>query len=302
MTVAAVDIGTNSVRLLIADENGRQLERAMQITRLGQGVDQSGALHPDAITRTLSVLSSYGERIQSFGVRRVRAAATSAARDTSNRELFFDAAERALGARPELLSGDEEARLSFRGATAELKASDGPFLVVDIGGGSTEFVLGNSAPEAQISVQMGCVRLTERHLSADPPTPEQIDACIEDVRHELSRVRAVVDVQRARKVIGLAGTVSALGAFQLGLDEYDANRTHGSVLARADVETMFERLRGATVETRRGLLVQPERAEVIVGGAIVLVTVLREFAIKEMIVSEHDILDGLVASLLPAAG
>ena len=265
-----------------------------------KGLNQSGALHPDAITRTLAVLSSYGERIQSFGVRRVRAAATSAARDTSNRELFFDAAERALGARPELLSGDEEARLSFRGATAELKTSDGPFLVVNIGGGSTEFVLGSSEPEAQVSVQMGCVRLTERHLRDDPPTPEQIDACIADVHRELLRVRAVVDVQRARKVIGLAGTVSALAGIQLGLDEYDANRTHGSVLARADVETSFERLRQATVETRRGLLVQPERAEVIVGGTIVLVTVLREFAIQELTVSEHDILDGLAASLLPA--
>jgi exopolyphosphatase/guanosine-5'-triphosphate,3'-diphosphate pyrophosphatase len=299
MTVAAVDIGTNSVRLLIADENGRELERAMQITRLGQGVDQSGALHPDAITRTLAVLSSYGQRIQSFGVRRVRAAATSAARDTSNRELFFDAAERALGARPELLSGDEEARLSFRGATAGLDTSDGPFLVIDIGGGSTEFVLGLSEPEQQISVQMGCVRLTERHLDADPPTVAQIDACIGDVRHELLRVRPAVDVQRARKVIGLAGTVSALAAMQLGLDEYDANRTHGSVLTRANVEALFERLREATVETRRGLLVQPERAEVIVGGAIVLLTILREFAIDGLIVSEHDILDGLVASLLP---
>jgi exopolyphosphatase/guanosine-5'-triphosphate,3'-diphosphate pyrophosphatase len=299
MTVAAVDIGTNSVRLLIADENGRELERAMQITRLGQGVDQSGALHPHAITRTLAVLSSYGQRIQSFGVRRVRAAATSAARDTSNRELFFDAAERALGARPELLSGDEEARLSFRGATAGLDTSDGPFLVIDIGGGSTEFVLGLSEPEQQISVQMGCVRLTERHLDADPPTVAQIDACIGDVRHELLRVRPVVDVQRARKVIGLAGTVSALAAMQLGLDEYDANRTHGSVLTRANVEALFERLREATVETRRGLLVQPERAEVIVGGAIVLLTILREFAIDGLIVSEHDILDGLVASLLP---
>jgi exopolyphosphatase/guanosine-5'-triphosphate,3'-diphosphate pyrophosphatase len=299
MTVAAVDIGTNSVRLLIADENGRELERAMQITRLGQGVDQSGALHPHAITRTLAVLSSYGQRIQSFGVRRVRAAATSAARDTSNRELFFDAAERALGARPELLSGDEEARLSFRGATAGLDTSDGPFLVIDIGGGSTEFVLGLSEPEQQISVQMGCVRLTERHLDADPPTVAQIDACIGDVRHELLRVRPVVDVQRARKVIGLAGTVSALAAMQLGLDEYDANRTHGSVLTRANVEALFERLREATVATRRGLLVQPERAEVIVGGAIVLLTILREFAIDGLIVSEHDILDGLVASLLP---
>jgi exopolyphosphatase/guanosine-5'-triphosphate,3'-diphosphate pyrophosphatase len=299
MTVAAIDIGTNSVRLLIADENGRELERSMQITRLGQGVDQSGTLHPDAITRTLAVLSGYGERIQSFGVRRVRAAATSAARDTSNRELFFDAAERAVGARPELLSGDEEAGLSFRGATAELDTSDGPFLVIDIGGGSTEFVLGSSKPEAQISVQMGCVRLTERHLRADPPTPDQIDASIEDVRHELLRVRANVDMERARKVIGLAGTVSALAAMQLGLDEYDANRTHGSVLTRANVEALFERLRTATLEARRGLLVQSERAEVIVGGAIVLATVLREFAIEELIVSEHDILDGLVASLLP---
>jgi exopolyphosphatase/guanosine-5'-triphosphate,3'-diphosphate pyrophosphatase len=297
MNVAAVDIGTNSVRLLVTDQAGRELERTMRITRLGQGVDTRGALAPEAMARTLSVLGEYGARLSSFGARRVRVAATSAARDAANREHFFDAAERALGARPELLSGDEEARFSFRGATAGVPASEGPFLVIDIGGGSTEFILGSSEPEALISVGLGCVRMTERHLRDDPATPSQIEACFADVRRELTRVRQVIDVQTARRVFGLAGTVSALAGLELGLREYDAARTQGSVLTRSAVEAHFERLRTADLPSRRRLLAQPERAEVIVGGAAVLVAILRELAIDEVVVSERDILDGLAASL-----
>jgi exopolyphosphatase / guanosine-5'-triphosphate,3'-diphosphate pyrophosphatase len=297
MRVAAIDIGTNSVRLLISDANGRELERAMRITRLGQGVDVSGELRADAIARTVEVLATYGAAIQAHGVQRVRAVATSAARDARNSQTFFEAAERAIGVRPELLSGEEEALLSFRGATAGLAPSDGPFLVIDIGGGSTEFVLGQHQPEALISVQMGCVRMAERYLKSDPPTPEQLDACITDVRRELERVRERIDVKRARRVIGLAGTVTAIAALQLGLDHYDARRTHHSLLSRAGVEAALALLSSANLEARRGLLAEPKRAEVIVGGAAVLITIMREFAIGELLVSEHDILDGLAASL-----
>lgn len=297
MSVAAVDIGTNSVRLLITDEQGRELERTMRITRLGQGVDVSGSLRADAIARTVEVLAQYGASIQRHGAARVRAVATSAARDARNSQAFFDAVEGALGVRPELLSGEEEASLSFRGATAGLAASEGPFLVLDIGGGSTEFVLGHTEPEQLISVQMGCVRMAERHLKSDPPTPEQLEACLADVRRELVRVRATVDVQRARRVLGLAGTVTALAALRLGLDHYDASKTHHSLLTRADVESAFAQLSAAKLELRRSLLAEPQRAEVIVGGAAVLVGILRDFSIPELLVSEHDILDGLSASL-----
>jgi exopolyphosphatase/guanosine-5'-triphosphate,3'-diphosphate pyrophosphatase len=243
------------------------------------------------------VLTEYGAAIQKHRVQRVRAVATSAARDARNSQAFFEAAERAIGVRPELLSGEEEALLSFRGATAGLSPSEGPFLVIDIGGGSTEFVLGERQPEALISVQMGCVRMAERHLKSDPPTPDQVEACITDVRRELERVRERIDVKRARRVLGLAGTVTAIAALQLGLDHYDASRTHHSILSRAGVEASFAQLASVNLEARRGLLAEPKRAEVIVGGAAVLATILREFAITELLVSEHDILDGLAASL-----
>lgn len=297
MNVAVIDIGTNSVRLLITDPGGRELERQMRITRLGQGVDLNGVLAADAIARTLKVLAEYGRSIAQHAARRVRAVATSAVRDAANGQAFFDAAEHDLGARPELLTGEDEALFSFRGATAGLARSEGPFLVVDLGGGSTEFVLGTNQPEALISVQLGCVRMTERHLKTDPPTGEQIDACIADVRQELTQVRKAIDLGRARRVIGLAGTVTALAALKLGLGHYNAELTHHSVLSRAEVETLTARLLLSTAEERRAWLAEPERAEVIVGGAAVLLTLLQEFSIPELLVSEHDILDGLAASV-----
>jgi len=297
MNVAAIDIGTNSVRLLITDQQGAELERHMQITRLGQAVDVSGRLHPDAIARTVHVLSEYGALLRQHNVQRVRAAATSAARDAANSDEFFDAAERALGARPELLSGEEEALLSFRGATFGLDAAQGPFLVVDIGGGSSEFVLGSAAPEALISVPMGCVRMTERHLKSDPPSSEQLAACVADIRGLLAEVQRALPLDRARCMIGLAGTITTLASLQLGLRHYDPRRTHHSRLGRDQVEHLFERLRAVDVATRRTLLAEPKRAEVIVGGVAILVTVLREFDLRELMVSESDILDGLAASL-----
>jgi exopolyphosphatase / guanosine-5'-triphosphate,3'-diphosphate pyrophosphatase len=293
---AGVDIGTNSVRLLICDDQGRELERHMQITRLGQGIDQSGVLHPDAIARTTAALAEYGALLARHAVTRVRATATSAARDASNGRDFLDLAQRALGVRPEVIEGAEEARLSFRGATRGLSPADGPFLVIDIGGGSTEFVLGGSEPEQLISIDVGCVRMSERHLHSDPPTPAELEACFADVRGELAAVRRAVDVPHARKVFGLAGTITSLAALELGLPSYDASRTHHSQLTLAQVERNFARLAAAEVPTRRRMLAEPKRAEVIVGGAAVLLTLMRELAIAELTVSETDILDGLCES------
>jgi len=226
----------------------------------------------------------------------VRATATSAARDAANSAQFFDAAERALGVRPELLSGEEEARLSFIGATAELPAQDGPFLVVDVGGGSTELVLGTTGPEVLVSLQLGCVRMTERHLKADPPTALELDACLADIRSELGKARSTIDMRRVRRVVGLAGTVTALMALELGLSHYDATRTHHGTLTRGQVAAWFERLSRTAIAGRRRILAEPQRADVIVGGTAVLLTLMRELDIAQLLVSEHDILDGLVAS------
>jgi exopolyphosphatase / guanosine-5'-triphosphate,3'-diphosphate pyrophosphatase len=295
--LAAIDIGTNSVRMLITDAAGHELERLMRMTRLGQGVDVTGELLPEAIARTVVVLSEYASRVRVHGVTRMRVAATSAARDARNGAVFFDAAEQALGVRPELLSGDAEARWSFYGATLGLAKSDGPFLVIDLGGGSTEFVLGTDRPEAAISLQMGCVRMTERHLHGDPPTNDELSACASDVRREVARVRDVIDVTKARTVVGLAGTVTALSAMQLGLTQYDATRTHHSRLSATQVASLCSRLASARVAERRGLLVTPARAEVIVGGAVVLEALMSELGLAELLVSECAILDGLAASL-----
>jgi exopolyphosphatase / guanosine-5'-triphosphate,3'-diphosphate pyrophosphatase len=295
--LAAIDIGTNSVRLLVTDSAGNELERLMRMTRLGQGVDVTGELAPEAIARTVAVLAEYREPLRTHGVTHVRAVATSAARDARNGADFFDAAERALGVRPELLSGDAEAHWSFYGATLGLSRTDGPFLVIDLGGGSTEFVLGTERPEAAISLQMGCVRMSERHMQSDPPTTAQLAACEDDVRRELGRVGEVIDVSKARTVIGLAGTVTALSALQLGLTRYDATRTHHSRLSAVQVATLGARLARANVAERRALLAEPARAEVIVGGAVVLATTMSELGLQELLVSEHDILDGLAASL-----
>jgi exopolyphosphatase/guanosine-5'-triphosphate,3'-diphosphate pyrophosphatase len=297
MNVAAIDIGTNSIRLLITDAEGRQLAREMNITRLGQEVDRTGRLAEAAIERSLRVLEQYGDLIRAHGAERVRATATSAARDADNREQFFAPAERALGVRPECIPGDEEARLSFQGATYELDPAQGPFLVVDIGGGSTEFILGTRAPEQLISVDMGCVRMSERHLHTDPPAAEELEACCADVRQTLSEVRRAVDVKRAKCMVGLAGTVTALGYLKLGLKHYDPAQSHHMTLTRGDVESMFKQLAGLDDAGRRAILAEPKRSGVIVAGSAVLWTILRELEIEQLLVSETDILDGLAASL-----
>jgi exopolyphosphatase / guanosine-5'-triphosphate,3'-diphosphate pyrophosphatase len=301
MRCAAVDIGTNSTRLLVADTDGadqalRPLDRRMVITRLGQGVDATHRLHPDAIQRTVAVLAEYRQVLEGLGAERVRATATSAARDAENRDDFFLAAKDALGVEPELLAGSEEARLSFLGATAGLDAPV-PYLVVDIGGGSTEFVLGDREPEGLISVDIGCVRLSEQFLASDPPMPEELSAAVSVARDHLADVeRAIPAARDAATLIGLAGTVTTVAAIELG--GYDQSRTHHFRLSRAAAEDVFRTLATEPAADRRhnpGL--DPGRVDVIVGGVAILVTIMRVLEFDEMLVSEADILDGLVRSL-----
>jgi len=305
--LASVDIGTNSVRLLVADVDGGgadahivTLDRRMRITRLGQGVDGDRRLHPDAIARTLAVLDEYGAVARDLGVQALRATATSAARDSSNRDDLFDPAERALGTRPELLSGDEEARLSFLGATSALgmRGEPAPYLVVDIGGGSTEFVVGTTEPEGLCSIDIGCVRVTEQFLHSDPPAPEELSGAVSVVRDHLADVaRLVPGARDAKTLVGLAGTVSAVASVEQGLPQYDRDRIHHFRLTREAAEDVFRTLALEPAAQRRhnpGL--EPERVDVIVGGAIILVGVLRYFDRDELLVSESDILDGIVRS------
>lgn len=297
--VAAIDCGTNSTRLLVADESGRTIERLMRITRLGQGVDATGRLAPEAIARTVAVLEEYRKVMDGHGVERVRITATSAARDASNRDDFFTAATATVGATPELLGGDEEGRLSFLGATAELDPDDGPFLVADIGGGSTEFVVGTSEPEGVLSTDIGCVRITEKFLHSDPPAAEELSQAFDVVRGHLDDVaRVIPSVADVRRFVGLAGTVTTMAAVELGLADYDRDRIHHFVLTRAAAEDVFRTL---ATESRRRRIHNPgleeARADVIVGGAIIVCAIMRYFEFAECLVSEADILDGLVLSL-----
>jgi exopolyphosphatase/guanosine-5'-triphosphate,3'-diphosphate pyrophosphatase len=309
--VAAVDCGTNSTRLLVAERGAdgsvHTLERLMRITRLGRGVDATGELEPAAVDRTVEVLREYREVMERLGVTpdagSVRMTATSAARDAANREEFFLASEAAVGVRPELISGTEEAALSFRGATAELDPALGPFLVVDIGGGSTEFSFGTTESEASVSLDMGCVRLTEKYLLHDPPLPEELSNCLQVVEIFLDDVRqAIPHLDQARTFVGLAGTVSTTAAVEIGLAAYDRDRIHHFHLTKPAVEDVFRTLATETVEERKdnpGM--EAERADVIVGGLCVLVELMRRFGYHECLVSEADILDGLAMSILDRA-
>lgn len=298
-TVAAIDCGTNSVRLLVRSPDGTSLERLMRITRLGRGVDGSGRLDPEAIERTIAVLREYRAVMDRYDVGEVRMAATSAARDASNRDDFFDAAEQVIGVRPELLSGEEEGRLSFLGATAELDPSLGPFLVVDIGGGSTEFSYGTTEAEGALSLDMGCVRLTERFLHHDPPRPEELSQALSIAELYLDDVmRELPEAEQARTFVGLAGTVSTAAAVEIGLATYDRDRIHHFELTRDAAEDVFRTLATESLEERKanpGL--EAQRADVIVGGLCVLVTIMRSFAFGTCLVSESDILDGLAMSI-----
>jgi exopolyphosphatase / guanosine-5'-triphosphate,3'-diphosphate pyrophosphatase len=305
--LGAIDIGTNSVRLLVAEVDGggetaalKPLDRRMIITRLGQGVDESRRLNPEAISRTLDALREYRGALDELGVERARATATSAARDATNRDDFFRPAAEVLHFEPELLPGREEARLSFLGATARLD-EPAPYLIVDIGGGSTEFVVGTHEPEGLISVDTGSVRITEHYLHSDPPAPEELSEAVSVVRAHLSDVeRETPAVRDAAALVGLAGTITTVAAIELGLTEYDRDKIHHFRLSRSAAEDVFRTLATEPVDVRRhnpGL--DPGRVDVIVGGTLILVTIMRTFDFQEMLVSEADILDGLVRSLSP---
>jgi exopolyphosphatase/guanosine-5'-triphosphate,3'-diphosphate pyrophosphatase len=302
--VAAVDIGTNSVRLLVADITGGpdgrlvSLDRRMHITRLGEGVDATRRLAPAAIERTVAVLREYHDAISAQDVTAVRATATSAARDATNRDDFFAAATDALHTRPELLTGDEEGHLSFHGATAGLTDEPPPFLVVDIGGGSTEFTVGTRSPEASISVDVGCVRVTEAYLHSDPPTAEELSQAVSVVRDEVSEVaRTLPGLDDVKTAIGLAGTITTVAAVEQGVP-YSREAIHHFRLTRDAAEDVFRTLAlEPTAQRRHNPGLEPARVDTVVGGAVVLVSVLRGLELDELLVSEDDILDGLARSL-----
>jgi exopolyphosphatase/guanosine-5'-triphosphate,3'-diphosphate pyrophosphatase len=301
--LAAVDMGTNSIRLLVAERRDGEpfeLARDMVITRLGQGVDRSQQLDPEALRRTIAVLRRYVGRARALGAARVRVAATSAVRDGSNRRELFDAVRNLVGADPEILTGEEEAGLSFLGATGGLDQPD-PFLVFDIGGGSTELVLGTERPESAVSVDMGSVRLTERVNPADPPSEEDLRAMAESAAEALAEAKRTVPGGRARTLVGVAGTTTTVQALALGLPVYDPEAIHRSVLSRADAERVTRDLARMTVAERAALPVMaPGREDVIVAGALILLEIFRRWGFDRCVVSETDILDGLVIEMLAA--
>ena len=305
--VAAIDCGTNSVRLLVADvEAGTgplvDLDRRMEIVRLGEGVDHTGVFAAEALERTFAACRRFAEIVRALGAERLRFVATSASRDVRNRTEFVAGVRAALGVDPEVVSGDEEARLSFAGATREL-AADGdrsaPFLVVDIGGGSTEIVLGAHSVDAAVSTDIGCVRMTERHLHTDPPTEAEIRAATADIDAALDRATEVVDVTAAHTLVGLAGSVTTVAAMALDLPTYDAARIHLSRIPATDVHQVASRLLSMSREQRAALpFMHPGRVDVIGAGALVLDRVtMRLPQLSDVVVSEHDILDGIAWSL-----
>jgi exopolyphosphatase/guanosine-5'-triphosphate,3'-diphosphate pyrophosphatase len=302
--VAAVDCGTNSVRLLIADVGeggpaGSALEvaRRMEIVRLGEGVDRTGRLSEAAIERTRKALAGYATEIAERGADRIRMCATSASRDASNAADFRAMVRDVLGVDPEVITGDEEARLSFAGAVAGLSA-DPPYLIVDIGGGSTEFVTGGAQVEHAISVDIGCVRMTERHLHGDPPTAAQIGAATRDITAEVDRALAAVAGREARTLVGLAGSVTTVAALAMGLPAYDSSRIHHARSSRDAVARVTADLLRMTVAERLALpVMHPGRADVIGAGALILRTIVERSGLPAVVASEHDILDGIAFSL-----
>jgi exopolyphosphatase/guanosine-5'-triphosphate,3'-diphosphate pyrophosphatase len=310
--VAAIDCGTNSIRLLVADVPPAgpavDLLRRMEVVRLGQGVDATGRLAPEAIERTRVVLAEYAAQARELGATAVRMAATSASRDAANRQDFEDMVVATLGQRPDVITGRDEADLSFLGATASLAGAAeahgmapprAPFLVVDIGGGSTEFVLGDgTGVRAARSVDIGCVRLTERHLHSDPPTAAETARAEADIRAALADVQAEVPVADAASLVGLAGSVTTVAALALQLPTYDADAIHGSRIAVADVRAVSADLLAATRARRAAMpVMHPGRVDVIGAGALILRVLMDEFGRDEVVVSEHDILDGIALRL-----
>jgi exopolyphosphatase/guanosine-5'-triphosphate,3'-diphosphate pyrophosphatase len=295
--VAAIDCGTNSIRLLVADVTGPRLadvDRRMEIVRLGQGVDRTGRLAPEALDRTLGALRGYAEIVSATGASAVRMVATSATRDAENSAEFVRRVKEVLGVAPDVLTGTEEARLSFLGATTELTGGQ-PYLVADIGGGSTEFILGAGSA---ISVNIGCVRMTERRLHTDPPTDSEIAAATADIDAALDEVATALPVSEARTLVGLAGSVTTVAGIALGLPEYDSERIHHSVVRAHPVhEIATNLLRQTRAERARIPVMHPGRIDVIGGGALILDRIMTRLGFGEVLVSEHDILDGIAHEL-----
>ncbi|MFC0601379.1 Ppx/GppA phosphatase family protein [Streptomyces palmae] len=313
--VAAIDCGTNSIRLLVADADPAtgeftELDRRMQIVRLGQGVDRTGRLAPEALERTFAACREYAEVIAEHGAHRVRFVATSASRDAENRAEFVRGVVDILGVEPEVISGDQEAEFSFTGATRELVGSglDRPYLVVDIGGGSTEFVIGEERVRAARSVDVGCVRMTERHLVsdhrsshpriADRPTAAQIAAMEADIDAAIDLAGQAVPLTEARTLVGLAGSVTTVAAIVLGLEEYDSTAIHHARISVDQVRETTRRLLGSSHAERAAIpVMHPGRVDVISAGALVLLKIMERTGAREVVVSEHDILDGIAWSV-----
>ncbi|NRQ34459.1 Ppx/GppA family phosphatase [Nonomuraea sp. NN258] len=313
MRVAAIDCGTNSVRLLIADVSDDTLsdvERLMEIVRLGQGVDKTGRLAPDALERTFKAMRGYQELIERHGATATRVVATSATRDAANRQEFVDGVRAIFGVEPEVITGSAEAELSFTGATRglvrlspETEVPQGPlppYLVVDIGGGSTEFVVGAEHAESALSVDIGCVRLTERHLrdAGDPPSAPALEAVVADIEAALDRVEREVPVRRAHTLVGLAGSVTTVAGIALDLPAYQPERIHHARISAHEVHEVTRRLLAMTHGDRAAIpVMHPGRVDVIGAGALILDRIVRRFAFAQVVVSEHDILDGIAWSL-----
>lgn len=310
--VAAIDCGTNSIRLLVADVdaagNLTELDRRMEVVRLGQGVDRTGELAPEALERTLAATRQYAAAIEAAGVQRVRFVATSATRDARNRDEFFDGVRAALGVDVEVITGAEEAQLSFRGATgAVAEAHAGPFLVVDLGGGSTELVLGTGSVDASVSMDVGSVRMTERHLHSDPPSAAQIAAARADVRAHLDDAARAVPLAKTATLVGLAGSITTVTAHALGLTEYRRERVNQAELpVQAVLDSCAALVEAPRAERAAMGFLHPGRVDVIAAGALVWSEVIIRVAadvaaaggsLTSVVTSEHDILDGIALSM-----
>ena len=302
MRVAAIDCGTNSIRLLIADIDGnnfREVVRDMEIVRLGQGVDQTGQFHPDAIIRTLTAVDKFAAEIAKRGVEKIRFCATSATRDATNRHLFVDGVRKRLGIEVEVISGDEEAALSFAGAIQDLDPSQGPFLVVDIGGGSTEFVFGTTSVESARSVNIGCVRMSERHFANDPATLQQIELARTDIQGAIAIAAAEVPITKAKTLVAVAGTATTVAAAGLNLAEYDRYAIHLARISATQVHDASAMFLRRNREERVSLgYMHPGRVDVIGAGSLVLSEIMKATGASEFVASESDILDGMARSLV----
>jgi exopolyphosphatase/guanosine-5'-triphosphate,3'-diphosphate pyrophosphatase len=302
MRVAAIDCGTNSIRLLIADIDGanfREIHREMEIVRLGQGVDKTGQFHPDAILRTLAAVDKFAVEIAKRGVEKIRFCATSATRDATNRDLFIDGVRERLGIAPEVIPGEVEAALSFQGATRDFPATDGPFLVIDIGGGSTEFVFGSTDVEFAKSMNIGCVRMSERHFTGGDADPGQIAAAIEDIDEAIAQAAKIVPITKSKTLIAVAGTATTVAAAALELSTYDRYAIHLSRISAEKVYSVSKLFLAMKREDREVLgYMHPGRVDVIGAGSLVLSRIMLATGAKEFVASESDILDGMAWSLV----